>query len=98
MGNNALGVTGRGVLPGDTVIASAIDVSNLGDRQITQIAAGNNHSLLLADDGTVYSFGDNSSGKTGLGTSFGGTRIATPINNSNFIGKKVKKKNKNIYI
>ena len=59
------------------------------DKSITQAAAGYLHSLLLADDGTVFSFGLNEDGRTGLGTTSGNTLIATPIDTTNLTGKTI---------
>jgi alpha-tubulin suppressor-like RCC1 family protein len=88
-GSNANGRTGRNTTSGFTGIATAINTSNLGGRLITQVAAGNSHSLLLAEDGTVFSFGQNEFGETGLGTDAGNTLIATPIDTSNLGGRTI---------
>ncbi len=82
-GSNASGVTGLGTTSGDTLVATPIVTSNLGARKITQVAAGLHHSLVLAEDGSVFSFGGNTNGQTGLGTTIGDTLVATPINTSN---------------
>jgi alpha-tubulin suppressor-like RCC1 family protein len=86
-GSNAHGKTGNGMIAGNTVVATEIDKSNLGERQIIQVSAGQAHSLLLADDGTVYSFGSNEFGQTGQGTTSGSTLMATPIDTTNLGGK-----------
>jgi hypothetical protein len=71
-------------------VATPIDTSNLGGRKITQIAAGADHSLLLADDGSVFSFGDNTEGATGLGILPNThTTFATPIITTNLGAHKV---------
>ena len=85
-GTNGFGVTGLGTDSGNSFLATLIDATNLGGRSITQVAAGSGHSLLLADDGTVFSFGGNHSGRTGLGTDSGITLVATPIDTSNLVG------------
>ena len=36
-------------------MATPIDTTNLAGKTITQVAAGEHHSLLLADDGSVFS-------------------------------------------
>jgi alpha-tubulin suppressor-like RCC1 family protein len=86
---NVAGLTGLGAASGSTLVARPINMSNLAGRTITQVSAGQIHSLLLADDGTVFSFGSNSSGATGLGTDSGNTRVATLIDNSNLSGLRV---------
>jgi alpha-tubulin suppressor-like RCC1 family protein len=88
MGTNAGGRTGLGITSGVTTVATPIDTSNLGGRKITQVAAGDSHSLLLADDGSVFSFGFNSSGQRGIGP-VGGPPIATPIVSTNLGGRKI---------
>lgn len=87
-GNNSFGQTGLGT-SGDTLIATPIDTSNLAGKRITQVAAGVDFSLLLADDGTVFSFGSNSNGRTGLGTATGNTLIATPIDMTNLAERRI---------
>ncbi len=82
-GDNRDGQTGHGTSVGNTLVATPIDTTHIGDRAITQAAAGFSHSLLLAEDGTVFSFGTNGLGRTGLGLSVGFTREATPIDTSN---------------
>jgi len=88
-GMDLQGRTGLGNSGGRTTIATPIDTTNLGGRAITQIAASFSHSLLLADDGTVFSFGNNAGGKTGLGLINGETLIATPIDTSNLGGRTI---------
>ena len=46
-------------------------------RKAVAVAAGYNHSLALLDDGTVYAWGDNSSGQ--LGNPAAGTQTSTPV-------------------
>ncbi|HEY3395005.1 MAG TPA: PEP-CTERM sorting domain-containing protein, partial [Lacipirellulaceae bacterium] len=88
-GSNRYGRTGLGTEDGTTVVATAIDTTNLEGRSIKQVAAGRNHNLLLADDGTVFSFGQNWGGETGLGTEDGNTLIATPIDTTNLGGRAI---------
>jgi alpha-tubulin suppressor-like RCC1 family protein len=87
-GNNDWGQTGQGTSLNDTLVATPIDTTNLLDKTITQMAAGENHSLLLADDGTVFGFGSSEWGQAGLGP-FTGTRVATPIDTTNLAGKTI---------
>jgi alpha-tubulin suppressor-like RCC1 family protein len=91
-GWNSGGRTGQGTTSSTTPIATQIDVSNLGDKKIVELAAGEAHSLLLADDGTVFSFGENFFGKTGISSSLpfpSSTPVATPINTTNLAGKRI---------
>ena len=44
---------------------------------------------MLADDGTVFSFGSNFAGQTGLGLTTGATLVPTPINTTNLTGLRV---------
>lgn len=88
-GSNFDGATGLGTTAGSTSIATPIDASNLGGRKIVQVEAGN-FSLLLAEDGSVYSFGSNQFGQTGLGIDTNtDTLVATPIDTSNLGGRKI---------
>lgn len=81
-GSNADGRTGMGTTDGATLIPTAIDSTNLMGVSIEQVSAGEAHSLLLSDDGTVYAFGDNLFAATGLNTTAGDTLVATPIDTS----------------
>jgi regulator of chromosome condensation (RCC1) repeat-containing protein len=85
---NNLGQTGLGTTTGSTWIATPIDSTNLGGRKITQVAAGEFFTLLLAEDGSVFSFGSSASGELGLGTP-GSRSVATPIDATNLGGRKV---------
>jgi alpha-tubulin suppressor-like RCC1 family protein len=88
-GYNESGRTGVGTFIGNTLSATPIDVSNLDGKSITQISGGISHSLILADDGTVFSFGWNRHGRTGQGVSIGYTLLATPIDATNLAGKSI---------
>jgi hypothetical protein len=85
-GGNGSGQTGLGTTTGNTLVATPIVRSYLGELAVTQVAAGGTHSLLLAEDGSVFSFGSNSDGETGLGTISHNTLVATPIDASNLGG------------
>jgi alpha-tubulin suppressor-like RCC1 family protein len=88
-GSNGGGRTGLGTSIGDTLNPTPIDTSNLGGLKITQVAAGREHSLVLAEDGRVLSFGANGYGKTGLATNTGDTLVATPIDTTHLGSLKV---------
>jgi len=65
-GDNAQGQLGDNNYPTDSDVPVAVDMSGvLSGKTITAVAAGMYHSLVLASDGTVYSWGLNSEG--GLG-------------------------------
>jgi alpha-tubulin suppressor-like RCC1 family protein len=86
-GSNLGGQTGQGTIVGDTFIPTPIDSSNLKGKAIVQVVAGEGQSLLLADDGTVFSFGVNN--RLGLGSVSGVTDIATEIPPSSFSGRTI---------
>ena len=88
-GANLYGQTGQGTDTGFTLIATPIDMTSLTGKNIVEVEAGGRHSLLLADDGTVFSFGSNDGGQTGLGTNIGVTLAPTPIDTTNLAGKKI---------
>lgn len=51
-------------------------IIHLADKVVTQIAAGHAHSVVLSSDGVVYSFGSNSFGQLGNGSS---TKSCIPV-------------------
>lgn len=51
-------------------------IIHLADKVVTQIAAGHAHSVVLSSDGVVYSFGSNSFGQLGNGSS---TKSCVPV-------------------
>ena len=89
-GRNSRARTGLGTAVGETLIATPIITTNLQGKKIVQMSNGENHSLLLAEDGSVFSFGNNDYGRTGQGTNLGFTSIATPVNLASLSGKRVK--------
>ena len=88
-GDNSQGATGLDIDTGRTSIATPISLTNLGGRKVVDLATGAGHTLLLASDGTVFSFGWNNNGRTGMGTSIGSTLIAMPIDMTNLAGLRV---------
>ncbi len=78
-GWNLFGQTGLNTTVGNTLIPTPIDLSPLAGRTVTQIAAGWDYSLLLTNDGTVFSFGRNDNGRTGNGLTSGNTLVPTQI-------------------
>lgn len=66
-GDDSLGQLGDGVSVPNTLYRST-PYQVLGLSNITKIAAGANHTVALKSDGTVYAWGDNSSGQLGFGS------------------------------
>ncbi|MBZ5734916.1 hypothetical protein K8Z61_10450 [Nocardioides sp. TRM66260-LWL] len=69
-GANASGQLGNGTNQNSNV---AIAVTGLTGKTIASIAAGKEHSLALASDGTVYAWGANGSGQLGIGSNTSST-------------------------
>jgi len=66
-GSNENGQTGLGITAGDqTTPAQVGTVTNW-----TQVSAGANHSHAIRSDGTLWAWGTNADGRTGLGTTTG---------------------------
>lgn len=86
-GENGSGRTGLNTVADNTLVATQIDTTNLTGKKIVEVSAGHSHSLLLADDGTVFTFGTNANGRTGLNNS-SSTLVATSIDTTNLTGKK----------
>ena len=63
-GHGVAGCLGHGNF--ESLMTPAI-ITLLGDERVVQVAAGNNHSLVLTRAGTVYSFGETSFGMLGHG-------------------------------
>jgi alpha-tubulin suppressor-like RCC1 family protein len=70
-GNNNYGQLGLG---NNNKYAVFTEVSDLKDKNITAVATGRLHSLVLSNDGRVYATGNNDYGQLGLGNNYG--RIA----------------------
>ena len=80
-GKNSQGCLGNGASSGNQ--AAPGQVINLN--HIIAVAAGNSHSLALKSDGTVWSWGDNSAGQLGIGTSSGKSLSPVQTRNLNSI-------------
>ena len=70
-GNNASGQVGNGLAPTDQPLPVLLG----GLPRIVDVAAGRAHTVAVASDGTVFSWGDNVLGQLGDGTT---TKRATP--------------------
>ncbi len=67
-GSNSSGQLGNGTTT-DSAIPVAVDLSGvLSNKNVVAVAVGENHSLALCSDGTVFSWGLNSCGQLGNGT------------------------------
>lgn len=81
----------------DVYVPTLLDHTNLGGKKIVDIAVGWNgiegnirsHALLLADDGSLFSMGNNNAGQLGTGD-FTNRFIPTPVT-TNLTGKTVVK-------
>lgn len=75
-GSNGFGQLGNNTAQ-PSMVPVAIDRSGvLAGRTVTAVAAGNSHSLALCADGTLTSWGDNTSGRLGNNSK---TRSAVPV-------------------
>jgi len=52
-------------------------IRGLGTVCVSQVAAGDYHSLILTDGGRLFAFGRNVNGQLGVGSA-GGDRLLTP--------------------
>ena len=78
-GNNSYGQLGNGTTTNNTVPAPvnvAVDSGILLSKTVTAISAGESHSIALCSDGTIATWGNNSSGQLGDGSQ---TNRSAPI-------------------
>ena len=75
-GLGASGQLGYGFYPTNPCSCAALPVQPIGLPPITSIAAGEDHTLAIADDSTVWAWGDNSHGELGDGIGFA---VASPV-------------------
>jgi len=75
-GYNALGQLGDGTNTDRPAPVAVVSSGALAGKRIIAIAAGSGHSLALSDDGQVFAWGSNASGRLGDGTS---TSRSTPV-------------------
>jgi alpha-tubulin suppressor-like RCC1 family protein len=66
-----------GVSRSDLVIGNP--TQNTNKINWAQVSAGTLHSLAVANDGTLWTWGSNTNGRTGLTTTFGSTSVPTQI-------------------
>ena len=74
-GRNTSGQTGLNTSAGDALVPTQIGT----DSDWSSISAGNGFSLAIKQDGTLFSFGSNANGRTGLNTSAGDALVPTQI-------------------
>lgn len=73
-GENSSGQLGNGTNTNSNVpVAVKTTGTPMDGKTITQVAAGGTHSLALASDGTIYSWGGNGKGQLGNGTAINST-------------------------
>jgi prepilin-type N-terminal cleavage/methylation domain-containing protein len=78
-GDNGYGQIGIGVAGSYETTPKSVSVGSLAGKTITQIAAGGFHSLALASDNTLHSWGQNVNGQLGTGVSDSSIH-PTPVN------------------
>ncbi|XP_051162867.1 RCC1-like G exchanging factor-like protein [Leptopilina boulardi] len=68
LGNNGYGQCGRPIINNENYRKNAIvhHIPDVKGNQITQVYAGQDHSILLTENGEVYCFGWGADGQTGL--------------------------------
>jgi len=94
-GNNSDGQLGDDNAPTDSSIPVKVlmgaygGTEHLGDASgnpITAVASGFNHSIALAEDGTVYTWGSNSAGQLGNDNALTNSSIPVKVLNGNYEG------------
>ena len=74
-GNNTRGVTGQGTASGNTEEPTQVGT----DTDWLQVSAGSSNAAAIKEDGTLWSWGANDFGATGLGTSTGDATTPTQV-------------------
>lgn len=74
-GNNDNAKTGLNITSGNTLVPTQVGT----DTDWVDIVCGQEHSLALKEDNTLYSFGLNGNGETGQGTTAGTTDVPTQV-------------------
>lgn len=64
LGNNALGQCGRAILQGETYSGSRT-IHTIDREDIVKVVCGHDHTLMLTNDGKVFSCGLGTDGQTG---------------------------------
>ncbi|CAD1473829.1 unnamed protein product, partial [Heterotrigona itama] len=68
LGNNAYGQCGRPIIPNENYEKSRVihHISDIKEKKVKAVTAGQDHSVLLTESGEVYTFGWGADGQTGL--------------------------------
>lgn len=68
LGNNAYGQCGRPIIENEDYASSRVVhyIKDVKGKKITAVTAGQDHSILLTENGEVYTFGWGADGQTGL--------------------------------
>ncbi|KAK0095821.1 hypothetical protein PV326_007295 [Microctonus aethiopoides] len=68
LGNNGYGQCGRTIIPDEEYFDSRVVnyIPNIKGSKITAVTAGQDHSMILSENGEVYTFGWGADGQTGL--------------------------------
>ena len=88
-GRNTSGKTGLNTATGDNAVPIELTFGDIVGRTIIQVSAGLDHSLVLDSEGKVYTFGRNTSGKTGLNITSGNTLVPTEITFGDIVGRTI---------
>jgi len=78
-GTNAFGRTGLGITAGNTLVPTRIGTDN----DWAYVSAGNSSAMAIRADGSLWAWGSNSSGATGLGITAGNTPVPTRVGTDN---------------
>jgi alpha-tubulin suppressor-like RCC1 family protein len=79
-GANSLGQLGTGIKFNYDVPVQVVGEDGSGYlTNITQVAAGDLHTAAIKDDGSAWTWGNNTSGELGIGTSGSGMESTTPV-------------------
>ncbi|HEY0074895.1 MAG TPA: hypothetical protein VGB77_12385, partial [Abditibacteriaceae bacterium] len=70
-GDGSQGQLGRNSLSDSLIPNGVVNTGALAGKTVTQLCGGYSHSLALASDGAVYSWGLNASGQLGTGSTAG---------------------------
>ncbi len=87
-GYNASGQLGNGSNIDSNIPVAVTTSGVLSGKTITAISAGESHSIALASDGTVYSWGSNGNGQFGSGNTTD-SNVPVAVNTSDVLSEKI---------